>query len=239
MSDCKNKKCGCQDTMLTSPAPCPTPAGCANPEPCSAVYDAQCVVYTGDPIICDKNTLVPINTNLAEALNDIVDYFCNNSGGSSMTSTITCGIQDYPATVIVNSGTSYNDAIVAVSNYYCDQINNILNNPSCPPQVRIVRNQNGSLTATASGGTGSFDFKWEFSSAVNGILNMYNIDTIGTSPTTSNMSFSIIGPTPGIGPAQTANGYDMYIGLAKVEATDTAGCVAKDTYLVIDLIANG
>lgn len=75
-NNCKDKKCGCQDTMLTSPAPCPTPAGCANPEPCSAVYDAQCVVYTGDPIMCGNVTLIPTNTNLAEALQLIATKIC-------------------------------------------------------------------------------------------------------------------------------------------------------------------
>ena len=144
------KKCGCQDSFMPSPAPCPTPVGCPTPQPCSEIFDAQCVVYTGDPLSCTvvaqafsaepnpnpapapAGPIVNTNDTVAEALEGIVDYICNNSGEGSMTSTITCGIQDYPATVIVNSGTSYNDAIVAVSNYYCDQINNILDNPPAP-----------------------------------------------------------------------------------------------------------
>jgi hypothetical protein len=42
------KKCGCQDSFLTSPAPCPTPTGCPTPEPCSEVFNSECVIYTGD-----------------------------------------------------------------------------------------------------------------------------------------------------------------------------------------------
>lgn len=214
---------------MPSPAPCPTPQGCPDPQPCSEVTDAQCVIYTGAEIKCDnRNTIVATNDNLAEALQSIVDYFCTEV---TIISDLTCG-ED----LVVEAGTTVTNAIINVVNYFC---NNTPPVQSCPPQVSIVRNNNSNtLTATASGGTGTFTWQWEFSSAVNGISVMYNIDTIGISPTTSNMSFSIIGPTPGIAPAQTANGYDMYIGLAKVIATDTAGCVAKDTYLVIDLLAN-
>lgn len=74
---CSKPKCGCQDTMLTSPAPCPTPVGCLTPEPCSEVLDAQCIIYTGDDIICNTDTVVSSDDSVALALNNIVDYFCN------------------------------------------------------------------------------------------------------------------------------------------------------------------
>ena len=70
------QKCGCQDTFLPSPAPCPTPAGCPNPEPCSEVFNAECVVYTGADIDCGNITVVATDTNIADALNDVVTYFC-------------------------------------------------------------------------------------------------------------------------------------------------------------------
>lgn len=72
-----NINCGCKDSFLTSPAPCPTPADCPEAQPCSEVFDAQCIVYTGDPIICDQDTVVATNDNVAEALQQIVDYVCN------------------------------------------------------------------------------------------------------------------------------------------------------------------
>jgi hypothetical protein len=62
--------------MLTTPAPCPTPVGCPDPEPCSEVFDAQCVIYTGDSILCGQDVVVETNTNMADALHAIVDYFC-------------------------------------------------------------------------------------------------------------------------------------------------------------------
>jgi len=63
--------------MLTSPAPCPTPVGCLTPEPCSEVLSAQCIIYTGDDIICTPDVVVSSNTSVSDALSDIVDYFCN------------------------------------------------------------------------------------------------------------------------------------------------------------------
>lgn len=72
-----NINCGCKDSFLTTPPPCPTPVDCPTAQPCSEVFDAQCIVYTGDPIICDQDTVVATNTNIADALNNIVDYVCN------------------------------------------------------------------------------------------------------------------------------------------------------------------
>ena len=74
LNKCKN--CGCEDSFLTTPAPCPTPAGCPDPEPCSEVFDAQCIIYIGDPIMCFDLELIPTNTNLADALNIIVQHIC-------------------------------------------------------------------------------------------------------------------------------------------------------------------
>ena len=75
------KECGCKDSFLVSPAPCPTPGGCPDPEPCSEVINAECVVYTGLDIECDDNIVVETDTTLADALVDIVTYFCDNGGG--------------------------------------------------------------------------------------------------------------------------------------------------------------
>jgi hypothetical protein len=72
------KKCGCEDKFMPSPAPCPTPIGCPTPEPCSEVMDSQCVIYTGLNITCGNDVVVPTNTNMATALQLIVDYYCVN-----------------------------------------------------------------------------------------------------------------------------------------------------------------
>jgi hypothetical protein len=46
--------------------------------------DAQCVIYTGTTITCDTDVIVTTNDTVAEALESITDYFCNNSGGSGI-----------------------------------------------------------------------------------------------------------------------------------------------------------
>jgi hypothetical protein len=63
--------------MLTSPAPCPTPVGCPDRQPCSEVFDAECIVYTGPDLECGDDTVVIQNSAINLALEDIVGYFCN------------------------------------------------------------------------------------------------------------------------------------------------------------------
>jgi hypothetical protein len=78
---CGCKKCGCSDNALISPAPCPTPEGCPDPILCSEVFNAECVVYTGDPILCGLDEVVDTDTTLADALLNTITYFCTNGGG--------------------------------------------------------------------------------------------------------------------------------------------------------------
>ena len=60
LNKCQN--CGCDDALVTLP-PCPTPAGCPDPEPCSEVFDAQCIIYTGADIECGTDTVVTTDTH--------------------------------------------------------------------------------------------------------------------------------------------------------------------------------
>ena len=84
---------------MPSPAPCPTPQGCPNPEPCSEVMDAQCVIYTGDNILCGTDVVVTTNDTVAEAIENIVDYFCGGEP-ASITLTSAGGTE-----TLVNDGT--------------------------------------------------------------------------------------------------------------------------------------
>lgn len=78
MAITKCSNCGCEDSFLTSPAPCPTPAGCPDPEPCYQVIDANCVTYSGSDIICDTNIVVAQNTSVAEGLQNLNTFYCEN-----------------------------------------------------------------------------------------------------------------------------------------------------------------
>jgi hypothetical protein len=73
---CSKISCGCGDSFLTTPPPCPTPADCPTAQPCAEVFDAQCVVYTGANIVCDQDTVIATNTSVADSLTDTVTYFC-------------------------------------------------------------------------------------------------------------------------------------------------------------------
>jgi hypothetical protein len=74
LNKCSN--CGCEDSFLTSPAPCPTPAACPTPEPCYTVTDSQCTIYTGPDIMCGQDVIVETNTNINDALQALAAYFC-------------------------------------------------------------------------------------------------------------------------------------------------------------------
>lgn len=67
----KCKTCGCDDSFLTTPAPCPSPIGCPEPEPCAEVIDAQCAIYSGAPLSTAGLVVVNTNDSVAEALTNI------------------------------------------------------------------------------------------------------------------------------------------------------------------------
>ena len=49
---CKSKKCGCLDTGLTTPSPCPHDAYvCPDPDPCAETFSDCCIIHTGDSIV--------------------------------------------------------------------------------------------------------------------------------------------------------------------------------------------
>lgn len=106
------KKCGCEDKALTTPAPCPTPIGCPDPQPCSEVFDAQCVIYTGNNIDCGRTTVVSTNDNVADALQNVVDYFCQSL---TIAADITCD-----QNLVVQAGTPIGGAIINVVDYFCN-----------------------------------------------------------------------------------------------------------------------
>ena len=116
--DCgHNIPCGCKDTPLTTPAPCGDGINCPDATPCSETFDAQCVYYTGEPIVCDQTTLIDTNTSLADAITTMVAAFCNST---EIDADILCGVD-----VVVPAGRQVENAINDVVSYFCTQLNNI------------------------------------------------------------------------------------------------------------------
>ena len=87
-TSCGCKKCGCSDNALTTPPACPTPEGCPTPLTCSEVFNAECVIYTGLDIECIDQVVVATDTNLADALNDLITFFCEYITGPDLGSVV-------------------------------------------------------------------------------------------------------------------------------------------------------
>jgi len=66
--------CGCGPAI---PEPCITPPPvCLDPQPCTEIINAECVIYTGPAITCNFSPVIPANSSIAEALDSIVEYLC-------------------------------------------------------------------------------------------------------------------------------------------------------------------
>lgn len=131
---CQNTLCGCEDTPLTTPAPC-NPVGCPDPYPCSEVTNAECVIYTGDDLVCDNVTVVAQDMNVAEAMAAIVEYFCNATG--SIAQNIECGDD-----IVVTAGSTFADAFEQVVAYFCANTG-----------LTIVQGDNQSINVSLVGNT--------------------------------------------------------------------------------------
>jgi hypothetical protein len=95
-TSCGCKKCGCSDNALTTPPACPTPAGCPDPITCSEVFNAECIVYSGLDIECINQVVVATDTNLADALNQVVDFLCEFITEPDLGSIVeVCNTNDY------------------------------------------------------------------------------------------------------------------------------------------------
>ena len=68
-----NQNFFCNDG-LTTPISCEPQYTCPDPEQCSEVYDADCVIYFGENIICQGTTIITQYTSVAQGLNEIVIF---------------------------------------------------------------------------------------------------------------------------------------------------------------------
>lgn len=76
--DCNDKK-PCIDCRPDNTPLAPVQCGdnpCPEPNPCSKITRAECVVYTGDDIVCGETTIVSKGDSVNEALRNIINYFC-------------------------------------------------------------------------------------------------------------------------------------------------------------------
>ena len=137
-SSCNNNcaKCGCKDSFLTSPPPCPTPESCPDPVPCQEVLSSDCIIYNGPNISCNNTVIVTSDSTWAEVLENLVAYFCITYSNVPL---ISCG-----AIPVVTAGSSVNSALQQIVTYFCNAIVGILPitannglNISSPSNVRL------------------------------------------------------------------------------------------------------
>ena len=110
-SSCNNKctKCGCKDSFLTSPPPCPTPQGCPDPIPCQEVLSSDCIIYNGPDLLCNGDIIVYQDATWTELLENIIEYFC-----LPPIPEITCN-----GDIVVDYDSSINEALENIVSYFC------------------------------------------------------------------------------------------------------------------------
>ena len=130
-SSCNNKctKCGCKDSFLTSPPPCPTPAGCPDPIPCQEVLSSDCIIYTGPDISCNGDIIVYQDATWTELLENIIEYFC-----LPPIPEITCNDD-----IVVTEDSSINEALEDIVNYFCDHFTTANNGLTMSPTSNNVQ----------------------------------------------------------------------------------------------------
>jgi len=79
---CKHTyNCGCEKYLTTPPA-CPPSEPCEDYQPCSSYTDAECVIYTGEDLICNGEIIIENGEILSKSLEKLVDKLCESSSSS-------------------------------------------------------------------------------------------------------------------------------------------------------------
>jgi len=103
--------CGCVDAPMTTPPACPPSAPCPEAQPCTSYTDAQCIVYTGEDIVCNEQVIAEQNQPLSEILQNLTDLACSSP---IIVDAILCG-ED----TVVAAGSTTQQALTAIVNYFC------------------------------------------------------------------------------------------------------------------------
>jgi len=115
-SSCNNKcnKCGCKDSFLTSPPPCPTPEACPDDIPCQEVLSSDCIIYDGPDIECNGDIIIYQDSTWTDLLENLVEYFCTTYSNIPQ---ISCG-----SDIVVINGSALNSALEQIVDYFCAAI---------------------------------------------------------------------------------------------------------------------
>jgi hypothetical protein len=161
---------------------------------------------------------IPCNASLNDVLSLLELYTTNMS--SELSSMTTYVLADGSCLDLAAGSYSLQQIMTAVIDALC-------NNSVCPLSVSISQGDKpDSLIATPSGGTGPYTYQWSIADNWNmWILTNTTSDTVGIEVNEEE--------PPLLDGCGTNN--NSRIGLVKVTITDANGCVAKDTYLYINI----
>lgn len=121
-NNCKEHKvpCGCKDTGIVTPPPCGDGIECPDSNQCSETFDGDCIFYTGNPILCGEDEVVPTNIPVSEALTLITDYFCD-SAEHALPQDLMCADD-----VVAAQGSTIDDTFSAIVTYFCTYLSDNL-----------------------------------------------------------------------------------------------------------------
>jgi len=116
-TNCNNDpNCGCTQESLHISRVC-NPIECPIDE-CSESFSAACSIYTGDDIVCENVVVVTTGTNVAQAIANIVAYFCTTTAPALPA--LACGND-----IIMPAGEPLGKALEQLAAYFCNAIANI------------------------------------------------------------------------------------------------------------------
>ena len=122
---------------------------------------------------------------------------------------------------------------LAAGSYSLQQIMTAVIEKLCAPcnmQVNITNNTDNYLTANITDGTGPYTYEW----SIGDNWNMWVLET----PTTDTVRVVANEVEPPLLDGCGVNN-NSRLGLVKLTVTDANGCIAKDSYLYINIICGG
>ena len=182
-SVCNSDDCGCTPVGLTTPNYCITDTPiCPDPEPCSEITDANCLIYTGPDILCDGNIIIESNDSISSAFVALAALACTTSSGTI--NQLIAG----PGIILSPNGTASSITISrdCCDVYFADILGDAYSNLNLAGHLNLKQNI---LTA----GPGIL-ISGTTISAVGGLGTVTNVSTVFTQAGTS-PSLSVANPT--------------------------------------------
>jgi hypothetical protein len=114
-NETQDPNCGCTTEALRINQIC-NPIVCPSDE-CSESFSAACIRYTGADLICNNITVVETDTNVAQALSNIISFICTSE---TVIDEVVCG-ED----VVIPEGTEFREALELIVTYFCEQVEDL------------------------------------------------------------------------------------------------------------------